>query len=77
MNCRGSLLGFLNNSAKDENAELMAGLLMDTDISSYGMFESLASAYIRASEKARAGMDFACRILIGKNMEELAEYMGG
>ena len=57
------------------NAETLAGLLIDDDWKTYGVFEDLAEAYLKGSEDVKKGIDMAVSSLIGSNMKELAEEM--
>lgn len=56
-------------------AEEMSMMLMDTDISTYDMFEDLVVAYEHGSEEFRKGMDKALETLLWKNMEEIVKHM--
>lgn len=57
----------------ETSSTVMAELLMDTDITTYKMFEDLASAYLEANPAARAGIDKACSVLTGYSLPEIAE----
>ncbi len=59
----------------DATAEKMAEILMDDGVSTYKVFEDLASAYLKASHDKKEGMDMALSCLCGCNMKELAEVM--
>lgn len=61
----------------DNNAvcEQMTAMLMDTEISTYDMFEDLVVAYDKGNEDFRKGMDKALEILVWKNLPEIIEHM--
>lgn len=53
--------------------EVMAGLLMDQDVTTYDMWEEISTAYQTAeSESFRRGMDKMAQILLWKNVNEIA-----
>lgn len=63
---------------EETKAEEMAALLMDTDVSTYKMFDDLAILYINSSEEKREGIDRTLGILTGFNLAEIAlEIQGG
>lgn len=53
----------------------MADMLMDTDISTYDMFEDLVTAYDNGNEDYRKGMNEALKILLWKDLPDIVEYM--
>ena len=55
--------------------EEMSMMLMDTDISTYDMFEDLVVAYKHGGEEFRKGMDKALEVLLWKNMAEIVKHM--
>ena len=60
-------------SDKEESASYLAEVLMDNQISTYGIFEDLASAYINGSEEFRKGMETAVSYITGRHLRELSE----
>lgn len=60
---------------REETADHMAELLMDTENSSYKMFEELALHYLNANPKTQEGIDIACSILTGWNLDTIANQM--
>lgn len=68
----------LLNDDEETKAEEMAALLMDTDVSTYKMFDDLAILYRNSSEEKREGIDRTLGILTGFNLAEIAlEIQGG
>ena len=58
----------------EKTAEYMAEILMDTDTTTWKMFEDLASAYIHAeSDQFKEGISRACGILTGCSLETIAK----
>lgn len=58
---------------RDLTAEYMAELLMDDSNSSYEMFEELVSSYLNGNTDYRNGLNAACSILTGYNLQSIAE----
>ena len=54
-------------------AELMSELLMDTNVTTYDMFEDLVVAYENGNEDFRKGMDKALETLLWYNMNDIVE----
>ena len=65
----------LENISKDNTAEHMADLLMDTNNSTYKMFEELSVSYLNGNKEYRKGIDDACAILTGWYLETIAEQI--
>ena len=63
------------NCDREKSSEVMASLLMDDKVSSYEMFEDLASAYHLHGSEYRNGMDLALSILTGHKLVEIAEIV--
>lgn len=59
----------------EKSSEIMTGLLMDTDVSTYKSFEDLAGRYIGGSADFRKGIDAALTILLAYNMKEVANMV--
>ena len=59
----------------DISAEVMAGLLMDEEVSTEDMFENLANAYRYGSEEFRSGLDRALSILTKYSLVEIARLI--
>ena len=74
---RASLIEFaLMAISREDTAYYMAGLLLDEKISSYKMFEELASSYLRnKNEEYRKGIDMACAVLTGWSLETIARNL--
>ena len=53
-------------------ADVMAELLMDTDWSTWKMFEGIASDYLNGNKDVRKGIDLAISALTGWNMSSIA-----
>ena len=60
-------------SDKEESASYLAEVLMDDQISTYGIFEDLASVYINGSEEFRKGLDTAVRYITGRSIRDMSE----
>ena len=60
---------------RDDTAEYMAELLMDTDVSTWKMFEELAIDYLNGTEEFRKGMDAATATLTGWYIPTIAEQL--
>jgi len=60
---------------REETAEYMAELLMDDSNSSWKMFEDLASSYINGTPEERRGLNCACSILTGWNIDTIAREL--
>ena len=56
-------------------SDQMAEYLMDTNWTTYKMFEDLASDYLSGSEEYRKGIDCACAALTGWNFYSIAAQM--
>ena len=56
-------------------AEEMTEMLMDTNITTYDMFEDLLIAYRNGNEDFRKGMDKALETLVWKDMTDIVKYM--
>lgn len=57
----------------ERNSEYMAEVLMDDTVSSYKMFEELASDYLNGSEDFRRGMDAALIIVTGRSIKTISQ----
>lgn len=57
----------------DESSEYLAGLLMDDSMSTSGVFEDLAGAFLERSEDFKLGMDMCFAYLTGLHMDEFAK----
>ena len=57
----------------DISADVMSGLLMDDEWSTYKMFEGLASDYLNGNADVRKGIDCATTALTGWSMKTIAE----
>ena len=55
----------------DKVANLMSDMLMDTDVTTYDMFEELVVAYNGGNEDFRKGMDKALETLLWYNMNDI------
>lgn len=55
----------------DKVANLMSDMLMDTDVTTYDMFEELVVAYRGGNEDFRKGMDKALETLLWYNMNDI------
>ena len=62
-------------SDKEESASYLAEVLMDDQISTYGIFEDLASAYINGSEEFKKGLDTAVRYITGRSIRDMSEIV--
>jgi len=60
-------------SDKKESAAYLADIMMDDAISTYGLFEDLAVAYINGSEEFRRGLDTAAKYLTDRSIREMSE----
>jgi hypothetical protein len=60
-------------SDRDTSAEVMAGLLMDDNWSSYKMFEGMCSDYINGNADVRKGIDLSTSAMTGYNLLSIAE----
>lgn len=56
----------------DKVADLMSDMLMDTNVTTYDMFEELVVAYHSGNEDFRKGMDKALETLLWYNMNDIA-----
>ena len=63
----------LMHDCTDESSEYLAGLLMDDDLSTFKVFEDLASAFVSANEDFKLGMDMCFAYLTGLHMDEFAK----
>lgn len=63
------------NISRENTAEYMSGLLMDTEWSTYKMFENLASDYLNGNKDVRFGIDAACSSLTGWSLTSIAKKM--
>ncbi len=58
---------------RDAAAEYMAEVLMDDDISTYKMYEDIASNYLYANDDYRKGVDMVLSVMLNQNFETLTE----
>ncbi len=59
----------------DTSAEYMSELLYDDNNSSYKMFEELVSSYITGNDDVKKGIDIACAVLTGYNLDSIADNL--
>ena len=57
----------------DATADYMVEILTDENWTTYKMFETLAKEYLNGNEDVRKGIDMACEILTGWNVESMAK----
>ena len=62
-------------SDRDISAEVMSELLMDTDWSTWKMFEGLATDYLWGNADVRKGIDQACAALTGWELGTIAQMI--
>ena len=67
----------IESESVDASAEVMSELLMDSDWSTYKMFEGLAADYIYGNDDVRKGIDLACSALTGWNLDTIAKKVLG
>lgn len=65
----------LENISREDTADYMADLLMDSNNSTYKMYEELASDYLKGNDDYRRGMNNACATLTGWYLETIAEQI--
>lgn len=63
----------LDVSDREETGSYMAEILMDSNVSTYKMFEELASMYLNGNEDVRKGIDMAVSALTERSMRKLSE----
>ena len=62
--------------SRDDSAEYMAELLMDDKMSTYKMYEDLATLYMEAEDTGiKKGIDQACTVLTGYCMRSISEQL--
>ena len=59
-------------SNREKSAEILAEMLMDTEWSTWDMFESLAGDYLSGSEDFRKGIDDALMVVTGWKLSTIA-----
>lgn len=61
------------HATKTETSEVLAELLLDTNITAYKSFENMAVRYLSESDDFRKGMDYVLAQLTERNLREIAE----
>ena len=61
--------------AREDSAEYMAELLMDTDNGTWKMFEELSSDFLNGNEDFRKGLNDAVTILTGWSLDTIAKNL--
>ena len=54
------------------SAEIMAGILMGGKVSTYGMYDRLATEFLSGTDEFREGLDRAVEIITGESLTSLA-----
>lgn len=65
----------LDTVDREITADVMGDLLMDSDWTTYKMFEGLASDYLRGNADVQRGIDLACSALTGWNLSSIADQI--
>ena len=60
---------------REDSAEYMAELLMDTDNGTWKMFEELSSDFLNGNEDFRKGLNDAVTILTGWSLDTIAKNL--
>ena len=70
------LLYARKGGVKDISSEIMTDLLMDTNVSTYRMFEDLCNRYVDSGNADfQEGIDFALRVLTNYDLHQIAEMV--
>jgi hypothetical protein len=63
----------IDEDIRQTTSDIMASMLIDTDINSWEMFEDLLFAYEKGNEDFKRGIDKAMRILLHEDMSEVID----